>query len=132
MQILDRAELGRHTNILKVKSHPAIDGNDWADILANQAADGDAWDVDRSDELVEPYDDMIWIKQSFKDSQGAESSEHFLRNLQDCAKAAVYDKYRLGRDIMNDQHHIQATKQSTIFGLGGQSSKQNIIKQNIA
>ena len=40
---------------------------------------------------------MFWIKQSFKDSQGAESSEHFLRNLQDCAKAAVHDKYRLGR-----------------------------------
>ena len=38
--ILDRAELGRHTSILKVKSHTAIDGNDWADILANQAADG--------------------------------------------------------------------------------------------
>ena len=39
---LERAELGRHTSILKVKSHTGIDGNDWADILANQAADGDA------------------------------------------------------------------------------------------
>ena len=94
--ILDRAELGRHTSIMKVKSHTGIDGNDWADILANQAADGDAWDVDTSEELVEPYDDMFWIKQSLKDSPGAESSEHFLRNLQDCAKAAVHDKHRLG------------------------------------
>ena len=93
--ILDRAELGRHTSILKVRSHTGIDGNDSADILANQA--GDAWDVDISGELIEPYDDMFWIKQSFKDSQGVESSEQFLRNLQDCAKAAVHDTYRLGR-----------------------------------
>ena len=28
--ILDMAELGRHTSILKVKSHTGIDGNDWA------------------------------------------------------------------------------------------------------
>ena len=95
--ILDRAELGRHTSIVKVRSHTGIHGNDWADILANQAADGDAWDVDMSDELVEPYDDMFWIKQSFKDSQGAENSEQFLRNLQDCAKAAIHDKCKLGR-----------------------------------
>ena len=43
--MFDRAELRTHTSIVKVRSHTGIDGNDWADILANQAADGDAWDV---------------------------------------------------------------------------------------
>ena len=41
-------------------------------------------------------DDMFWIKQSLKNSPGIESSEHFLCNLQDCAKAAVHDKHKLG------------------------------------
>ena len=50
-----------------------------------------------SDELIEPYEDMFWIKQTFKDSQGTENSEQFLRNLQDCGKAAVHDNYKLGK-----------------------------------
>ena len=57
--ILKRAKLGRHTSSLKVKCHTGVDGNDWADILANQAADGDTWEVDMSEELVGPYEDWF-------------------------------------------------------------------------
>ena len=95
--ILERAELGKHSSILKVKYHTGIRGNDVADRLATQAADGDVWNVDMSDDLIGPYDDMFWIKQPLQDNQGSESSEQFLRNLQDCAKVAVHAKHRLGQ-----------------------------------
>ena len=43
-----------------------------------------------SDELIEPYSDMFWIKRPVLDSRGAEHGEQFLRNLQDCAKLAKH------------------------------------------
>ena len=64
----------------------------------------DNWSVDMSDELIEPYSDMFWIKQPVLDSHGAENGEQFLRNLQDCAKDAVHAKHRLGQANQDTKH----------------------------
>ena len=84
-----------------------------------------------SDELVEPYDDMFWIQQSVKDSQGGEDREQFVRNLQACAKAAVHNKYRLGR-ANQDTKMVRAWRsveddllQDVTCGFWGEADKVN-------
>ena len=58
--LVPRAQQGMCASIVKLKSHTGIRGNEAADALAKAATE--SWDVDSSNEHIEPYNDMVWLR----------------------------------------------------------------------
>ena len=53
--------------------------------------------LDMSNQLVEPYDDMPWLRSITKDDHGNDCEGPFLRDLNDSLKTVIHDQQRLGQ-----------------------------------
>ena len=93
--LLSRARQGLFTSLLKVKSHIGIHGNEIADQLAGEATE--SWEIHMSNQLVEPYNDMPWLRSITKDDHSNDCEGPFLRDLNDSLKTVVHDQQRLGQ-----------------------------------
>ena len=92
--LVSRAQQEMHTSIVKIKSHTGIRGNEAADALAKAATE--SWDVNSSNEHIEPYNDMLWLRKIEYDDIGHARDGFFLRDLTGSLKEAIY-KYKLGQ-----------------------------------
>ncbi len=67
------------TTFLKVKSHSRIEGNELADQLANEAAEG-SWSYD-NDIGSMPYSDLTWPSMEIPGNDKEGPSLHYVNNL---------------------------------------------------
>ena len=105
--LLQRARAGVRTDIVKVKSHIGIHGNEMADKLANEAAEARDmhWDFDLSHDFSEPFRDNFWPKQTTEVHTATETvlQKKYVRDLNDALKQSVHDKHKLG---MSNQRSV--------------------------
>ena len=102
-EIMQRAQAGDETNLLKVKSHIGIQGNEMADKLANGAADlccmSRQFDHDLSSDYTQPFKDKFWFQHTIQiqTAKGPAKTKACIRDLHDSLRKDLHDKPKLGQ-----------------------------------
>ena len=112
-EIMQRAQAGDETILLKVKSHIGIHGNEMADNLANAAADeccmSRHFDYHLSKDYTQPFKDKFWFQHTIQVQTGeGPEIKACIRDLDDSLRKALHDKNKLGQsNLKQDSLYFQ-------------------------
>jgi len=111
-EIMQRAQAGDETILLKIKTHIGIHGNEMADKLANEAPDqccrSRQLDNDLSKDYTQPFTDKFWLQQiiQVQTAEGPAETKPCIRDLDDSLRKALHDKHKLGHS-KQDSLYVQ-------------------------
>ena len=107
-RFIRRAQDGRHTTLVKVKSHTGIKGNDQADELAQKAAT-EPGTIDDLVTIGGAFDGLYWLGKEQEEPGQSDDHEVFLvSNLNHALKDAARPRYQTG--LTNETRYVTIWK----------------------